>query len=648
MKKKSSTSTSSDDKEVKAAASPSAAVEFIAAYVRVWAAATFARVVFRAGKELVYNRIVAVAVVPAFFFPTHPVALVVGFGVRIFAMISSLPYLHDSQWWCLQSDAAVLGALVGTLWVSRCIRTMQSSTKRATSPLLDSLCESEASNIVSEVAPTIRILYIFCYFAAGIWKWNEGFMSPKTSCAPIYLIALLERHVPASLIHPRFLDAVTAAAPTLILLVELAIPVLLWIEVRSGIVFASLFHWTIAITPPPNDIASFGVQTIPRLLWLVPDMDKVVKSVQSLVEARGLGGIGIMAFAALTTALQPVTWTGLFDYNVPACAVCAAVAMLAAVSSKPYASALDRYQPRTIKPFAWTLRAIAFLYALVLIPLGIHDMGSANMFSSLQIYGGSNHYLFQTGLLQKVYSELSPETMVGEAFGGGIIRVESTNASYLFGDYGVKYPGELLGHTPRTRQLLVDSGHSGRQFSPMSFACSIGNHPERKSVNTGTMEHTVRKANDGINDHGKSNYFWHDGSSTSFVRWTIPVPEFRNRLFVQTRDRFPDESFFIEMSILPGNGEGDEIFRTTATAARVMITRSFDAKGAEHIECTRLDESGENENDGVCASEIEARLLTPPTNRWLPFLVRKLLLSQPYPIVEKDVGSHKALHCFGP
>ena len=100
-------------------------------------------------------------------------------------------------------------------------------------------------------APTIRFGYIFFYFAAGWWKWNEGFMSPETSCAPIYLIALLERNVPASLLHPAFLAVVTAIAPTLILLVELIIPFLLWLEVRSGIVFASLFHLAIAITPPP-------------------------------------------------------------------------------------------------------------------------------------------------------------------------------------------------------------------------------------------------------------------------------------------------------------------------------------------------------------------------------------------------------------
>ena len=78
------------------------AAAFFAAYVRLWAFCTFTRVFFRSGKELVYNSYVAAAVVPSFLLPTQPLALLCGFGVRIYAMISSLPYLHDSQHWCLQ------------------------------------------------------------------------------------------------------------------------------------------------------------------------------------------------------------------------------------------------------------------------------------------------------------------------------------------------------------------------------------------------------------------------------------------------------------------------------------------------------------------------------------------------------------------
>ena len=50
--------------------------------------------------------------------------------------------------------------------------------------------------------------------------------------------------------------AQTAVAPALILIVELLVPALMWIEVRTGCAFGAFFHWMIAITPPPNDIGT--------------------------------------------------------------------------------------------------------------------------------------------------------------------------------------------------------------------------------------------------------------------------------------------------------------------------------------------------------------------------------------------------------
>ena len=66
--------------------------------------------------------------------------------------------------------------------------------------------------------------------------------------------------MPAGLIadNPWAIEMITAWAPAVVLLVEALVPLLLWADVRAGIAFAGLFHWTIAITPPPNDIANFG------------------------------------------------------------------------------------------------------------------------------------------------------------------------------------------------------------------------------------------------------------------------------------------------------------------------------------------------------------------------------------------------------
>ena len=66
-------------------------------YVRVWAAAVCCRVLSPPGRELRYNHVVAAAAALAFCLPLQPAALLVGFGIRILALLASFPYVHDSQ-----------------------------------------------------------------------------------------------------------------------------------------------------------------------------------------------------------------------------------------------------------------------------------------------------------------------------------------------------------------------------------------------------------------------------------------------------------------------------------------------------------------------------------------------------------------------
>ena len=102
------------------------------------------------------------------------------------------------------------------------------------------------------------------------------------------------------------------------------------------------------------------------------------------------------------------------------------------------------------------------------------------MFSCLRMHGGSSHWFLPTNLLQTAFGNASaypPDaTLMGEVFGGGIVRIESTNCSHLTGPAGADFPGELIEHTEASRRLLVASGHSGRQFSPMTFYNKVGNH----------------------------------------------------------------------------------------------------------------------------------------------------------------------------
>ena len=616
----------------------------------------FVRVTTSTGKELVFNNAVAVATVPAFVFPTNPIALLLGFGTRIFAMISSLPYLHDSQHWCLQSDLAIFGALVYTLMT----RIRKEKTLPAT--LFRNVKGQESVALTTNASATVRVQFLWAYFAAGFWKFNEGFMTPRYSCAPVYLVQLVERNLPASLLaqHPEAIELLTWAAPTIILGVELIIPVLLYLEVRSGAFFAAIFHWAIAITPPPNAVASFGVQTLPRMLLLIPDPAAAASAVFATMKL-GWTGLFIVSFAALTMALQPATWGSVsFDKNhatfitVPLCGAFAGIICVAAVNSYSYATGLTKTSASMRNPgaYGYILRGWAFFYAIIVLVLGLMDMGTANMFSSLRMYGGGNHYLLPTGLLQSTFMDYDPSaSVIGEAFGGGIVRIDSSNSTHFTGSRGFRFPGEIYGHTQGALELLKASGHSGRQWSPTSFACAIGNHPHVYDENLGLgKDHTLRAVNTGLGS--KTGYGDEDNSGLGQAAanqpvnatahhdpFSIPSPEVR-RIIREARSRHPSENFDIVGALLPGK-EGDELWRAYSAVERFHLRRRVSSEGTEVISCY--------DPDGVeCSDKLQGILLTPASSHWFAWLVRRLLFSQPYPIVAEDIGPHRRVHCFGP
>jgi hypothetical protein len=612
-------------------------------YVRFWAVSVVCRVVSRAGAELLYllrrisilrmcslriwvlfavitllvmvdmrvdgsryNEAVAVCACLAFILPQHPAVLLMSLGCRMIAVLASMPYVHDSQYWCLQTDLALTVSVVIVV--------------RHRSRSLASLNHKEAEAVAAGLAPIVRGQLILFYSAAALFKANEGFLTPYFSCAPIYLVQLMEQNIPAGLLTPSIIWLATQSAPAIILATEALIPLLLWLQPRYGVAFASLFHWAIAITPPPNDIASFGVQTLPRLLLLIPDLPAVAASIDTVFEPSTLSA-AVALVASLTCALQPITWVE-FDCNVPVCGAMAATVLLGLVKVR---STPDQHEVTASRYIStWVLWLLAGVYAMLALPLGLMDMGAPNMFSSLRVHGGSNHVLLPMNILQRVYIDAPATTLAGEIFGGGVIRVEGVNSSHLTGS-GVRYPGELVSSSgdgccqPAAVQLLRSAGHSGRQWSPMSFSCAVGNRPpSAKTANASIISSTGQ---------------W------KFQPYTIPAAELR-RLIRQARVRYPGETFYISGAILPG-AEGDENWRATATSARFVIRRRYDTSGSEQIECVQDDTK-------ACQGWVADRLLATPSGHWLARLASKLLLQQPYPLVQGDEGDHRRVHCFGP
>ena len=75
-------------------------------------------------------------------------------------------------------------------------------------------------------------------------------------------------------------------------------------------------------------------------------------------------------------------------------------------------------------------------------------------------------WFLPANLLQTAFGNASaypPDaTLMGEVFGGGIVRIESTNCSHLTGPAGADFPGELIEHTEGQLRDVLDAVNSKR------------------------------------------------------------------------------------------------------------------------------------------------------------------------------------------
>ena len=583
----------------------SAEARLYAHYVRVWALMTAVRVWSRRGTELRGNAVVGCTSLAAMMWPRRPWLVALAFAARVVAMLSGLPYLCDVQTWCLHTDVAVLASLL-VVMTTRARRRREEEQEQAEEYAAGSvsagasLSADEAARVIAPAAGVIRFQLIVFYAAAAFWKLNEGFLHARFSCAPVFVASLIERFVPAGALPLSWRTAAVAAAPALVLLVEWAIAILLLVRVRAGVILAAAFHLLIALTPPPNAVPTFGCLMLPRMLLLL-DPEPVAGALEAAAQP-GLAALAVALVAALTAAAQRSQ-----DVHLPLCGAMVALAFAAAIR-QPRGRCRVSVHP-SFRKLAAAMRVWAGVYAFVALPLGLADFGTPNMFSSLRVYGGGNHLLAPTGLLQAFLHDAPPGTVLGDAFGGGIIRIVNSNATHL-----CEYPGDITSENDSgTLSLLRASGHLGLQFSPAQYAYSVGNHFD-----------------------AHRNDLKCDGA----VAYTLPAAELRH-ILSDARRRFPHETFEFTGALLDGPA-GDERWRATSAGTPFVLHRGFEGD-EEHMTCT------DPASGRACSPRVRAVLLSQPSGHsMLARALRSLLLSQPYPIIEQAAGAHRRVVCFGP
>ena len=503
--------------------------------------------------------------------------------VRLADTLSIMPVMWDSYYWCLQVDGGLL-LCVGYLALVRGL-----------------LADSHADSLAAWWATTARQQLAIFYLAAGVWKVNTSFLDARTSCAPIFVLTLLQTlgYTPP----PLRASQLALLAPGVTILGELTIGILLLLPsraaVRIGVLSALLLHLGIALAPPPNNATPFSLTCVVRLL--ITESAAVARAWDELgASGSGIGqylatpAIG-MLLASLcmgicyrrALAFPPTAFGAELDWWVgtyTCLAVLIARAMYSDVANMP--TPTTKSLARGLRP-ALVLLALAYAFGGPL--LGIHDLGACNMYSNLRMYAGTNHLFLPTGLIGHVWPEATQLVQ--------LVRVEQSSSAYI----NSIYPGEVTSQiAPGELSLLADAGHSAHMFNAM------------KARILGPAFAPAHAA---------------------FHRYTVTALEMK-RLLAEARAT--GEKFEITYTLLDATG-GDERWRRDSLGRTVTLKADGKGKRSCTVGCGPLELI-------PCPCAADELPLQPPPSYW----ASKTLIQQPYPIVDDAHKWEGELVCFGP
>lgn len=417
---------------------------------------------------------------------------------------------------------------------------------------------------------TARPMLGLFYASAGFWKLNTSHLAASTSCSVIFYTALVDEYLPVSFEAKAALAnrlAVVAGACTATLEMSIGVLFLLpWSDAhRVAALLGIALHSGIALSPPPNNVCVFSAMAVARYFFAAPD--SVARALEAGLRRASRYPAVVAAIVACFASAAPRS------VRSPAGFVFVGIASIMLVAFTSGWTKNDSSKAASCGPCV----LLAFVYAFLLVPLGLQDMGNCHMFSNLRVAGSGNHLLVPTGLCQTWWPDGTGP------FAGGVVRIDSTTNSHLKSMYPCEMSHKLRSSA---RRLLRSIGHSGREFIPLE-ARVYGVHV------CGTVRDDVAYATHAF--------------------------ELR-RIVGEARAR-RDRDFSITYSRL-----GQDVDWATALTAGEILRFAVDANGTET--CVVV-ESGE-----PCDPGAPSQLPWPPTGPRLPiWLLTKLLVFNPQPLL---------------
>ena len=340
--------------------------------------------------------------------------------VKLCLFCARLPFVWDHEWWTTVTEGCLVACVA---------------------------LKFDANEVFLVAA---RVQTILLYASAAFWKVNTSFLSKTTSCGSVILVQQLAQYAPKE-VAEAVAPGLAIVAPWIALAVEALIPTLMITSPELGVSVALLFHGLVLLTPAPNYAGGFSVACAHRLLLCMAPGRAAKVSL--------LSPAPVLAAAVMMAIVPSAT-----------CAAYAAIAVAHIIALSTPNDAKEEDTPAAgevgyplldyrSRRFVKASGSIVVVYGIALPILGLLHMGSCSMYANLKHWGGSNHLLVPTGLLFDWFKHAPPDTVFGNAFGGGLVRVDSVRGTFLEG----LNAWARLEPEPVAANLLRTAGHGGVQ-----------------------------------------------------------------------------------------------------------------------------------------------------------------------------------------
>jgi len=534
--------------------------------------------------------------------------------VNIVCWWDRMPAVWDYMCWCALMELTFVGAA-----------------------LLSSTSEDTAARFL----PAVRAQLLVLYYSAAFWKLTSSWFDPHYSCSTVLMSELLAGLEPLLPLPAPLSSALMVGAPFLVAGIEFAVPAFLLLYPRWGVALALIFHQTINLMPATY-AGGFSIAMCARLLIFLPGFGTALWSPRLPLVSVGLVALaiglmlgvhgevdfhgGIFIFLALLYFLAISAEPSAETRALPPPAAYALPKMLAFVALSLYGTlvsvgasfallalwspvSLVGFARRSVPGLAGAAVLVGFVYGFLGPIAGVQMMAASTMYGNVKNFGGSNHLLVPTGLLQDMLADPAAAAAAPSFlsdFGDGLVRVERTTSTAFLqvAVNGADTTDEL---PPRSRALLSEFNASGRYFQ----FYAARNYYDRP----GDLQATA------LNDI-KS-----DGAAAALPDPPYVVPAYELRRMLQlARERA--EPFVLEYTRLP------PALRTASEwkAHRGPAVVYKEPKAGEPSCVVR----SRGVADAACGGD--ELVMAPPPQRW----TTKILLPYPFPLLP---GAGDGVHC---